>query len=172
MLQAGSEEIAVTKQLISAFLFTLALAAAAPNPVTWKITDGPVTPLMVGTNFSVTLTATVAPGWRFYSMKPVAQGPAPTRIWVNPGQPFPLAGIIWATTPRTLQDRTFHKEMETYEGEAQFLLPLRVPFHTVTGSQMLVVSLTYQACNDKTCLPPKTVQITQALEITLPSAGF
>ena len=172
MLQAGSVEIRVMKELISAFLFTLGLAAAPANPVTWKITDGPVQPLMVGTKFSVTLTATVKPGWRFYSMKPEAHGPAPTRIWVNPGQPFPQAGIIWATTPLARQDPAFHKKMETYEGEAQFLLPLRVPFHTVSGSQMLVVTLTYQACNDKTCLPPKTVEITQAIEITLPSAPF
>lgn len=153
------------KRLISAFLFTIALAAAPPDPVAWKITNGPVTPLKPGTKFNVTLTATVTPGWHFYSMKAVAEGPIPTQIWVNPGQPFVQAGIIWATTPRTQQDPTFNKEVETYEGEAQFTVPLRVPSNTNTGSQMLVVNATYQACNDKICLPPKTVKVTQAIDI-------
>lgn len=153
------------KRLISAFLFTLALAAAPPDPVTWKITDGPVTPLKPGTKFNVTLTATVTEGWHFYSMKPVAEGPTATRIWVDPGQPFPQAGIIQATTPRIQQDPTFDKEVETYEGEAQFTMPLRVPSKTDTGSQMLVVNVSYQSCNDKICLPPKTIMLTQAIEI-------
>lgn len=155
----------MTKRLISAFLFTLALTAAPPDPVTWKITDGPVTPLKPGARFNVTLTATVTPGWHFYSMKPVAEGPTPTRIWVADGQPFPQAGAIWATTPRTLQDPTFDKEVETYEGEPQFKVPLRVPSNTDTGSLMLVVNVSYQACNDKICLPPKTIKVTQAIDV-------
>jgi thiol:disulfide interchange protein DsbD len=165
-------EIAVMKGLISAFVFTLALAAAPPDPVAWKITDCPVKPVNAGTNFSVTVMATVTPGWRIYSTKSVARGPTATRVWVNPGQPFPPAGIIRATTPHRLQDPAFNKEMEAYEDEAQFFLPLRVPFNADTGSQMLVVRLTYQACNDKTCLPPKTVRIAQAIEITRPSPGL
>lgn len=160
------------KVLISVFLSTLALAAAPPDPVTWKITDGPLRPVKVGTNFSVTLTATVAPGWRIFSMEPAAVGPTPTRLWVTPGQPFPQAGLIRASTPSMLQDPAFHEKVEAYEGEAWFLLPLRVPFNSDTGSLMLVVSLTYQACNDRACLPPKTVNIPQAIEITPRSAPF
>jgi hypothetical protein len=165
-------ETAAMKVLISAFLFTLALAATSPDPVTWKITDEPLRPVKVGTNFSVTLLATVTPGWRIYSMKPVVGGPTPTRIWVTPGQPFPQAGLVRASTPNTLQDPAFHEKVEAYEGEAWFLLPLRVPFNSDTGSLMLVVSLTYQACNDKTCLPPKTINIPQAIEIVPRSAPF
>jgi DsbC/DsbD-like thiol-disulfide interchange protein len=156
----------VTKKLISAFLFTLALAAAPPDPVTWKITNGPVTPLKTGAKFNVTLTATVTEGWHFYSMKPVEEGPTPTRIWIADGQPFLQAGGIKATTPRIQQDPTFGKEVETYEGEASFEMPVRIPSSIDPGSQMLVLNATYQACNDKICLPPKTIKLTQAIDIT------
>lgn len=162
----------MTRKLISAFLLTLAFAAAQPDPVTWKITDGPVTPLKPGARFKVTLTATVTPGWHIYSMKQVGDKPAPTRVWVADGQPFPQAGIVWATTPRTLLDPTFDKQMETYEGEAQFVVPLRVPFNTDTGSQMLVVNVAYQACKDKDCLPPATLKVTQAIDVRRPNPGF
>lgn len=160
------------KRLICAFLFTFALAAAPPDAVTWKITDGPEVPVKPSAKFKVTLTATVTPGWRIYSVKPVAQGPAPTRIWVAEGQPFPQAGVVWATTPRMLQDSTFNKELETYEGEAQFVVPLRVPFNTDTGSLMMVVNVSYQACNEKICLPPQTIKLTRAIYVRRPSPGF
>ena len=156
----------MTKRLVFALLFTLALAAAPPDPVSWKITNGPVTPLKPGSRFNLTLTATVTPGWHFYSMKPVAQGPTPARIWIADGQPFLQAGVIKATTPRTEQDPSFNMELEIYEGEASFDMPVRIPLSIATGSQMLVVNASYQACNDKICLPPKTVKVTQAVDIT------
>ncbi len=59
-------------------------------------------------------------------MKPLEDGPLPTRIWLAEGQPFQLAGPIKGDEPPTLQDSTLHMDVELYEGAAAFTLPLKV----------------------------------------------
>jgi thiol:disulfide interchange protein DsbD len=151
---------------ILATLATLALTAAAPDPVEWKLMDGPARPLKLGDRFTVRLVAQVQPGWHMYSMKTVADGPIATRIWLGEGQPFRLAGNVKAAEPMLIQDPSFNMEVETYEGEASFMLPLRVTARSDPGSQILLVTASYQSCNNKICLPPKTIKVSLPVEIT------
>jgi hypothetical protein len=89
----------------------------------------------------------------------VEDGPVATRIWVADGQPFQLADSIKSSPPETLQDPSFNMEVELYEGEASFLLPLKVAAGAPAGAQTLIVNASYQSCNNKICLPPKTVKV-------------
>ncbi len=154
------------KILLFGAILALALAATPPDPVEWKLSDGPVRSLKAGARFTVKLAGKVQPGWHMYSMKSLVGGPVPTRIWINDAQPFLLAGTIRADAPMLAQDPSFNMEVETYEGEASFLLPLRVAGDVEPGSQVLPVNVSYQACNNKICLPPKTAKVTLAIDIT------
>ena len=58
-----------------------------------------------------------------------------------------------------MQDASFGMEVELYEGEAVFTLPVKVAAGAAPGAQKLVVSASYQSCNNKVCLPPKTVKV-------------
>jgi thiol:disulfide interchange protein DsbD len=147
------------KKLLCAALAAVWLAAAPPNPVAWKLADGPAKPVKAGARFTVKLTARIQEGWHFYSMKPIEDGPVPTRIWLAEGQVFQLAGPIKADEPRTLHDPTLHMEVELYEGEAAFSLPLRVAPGTAAGTRNLVVNAQSQSCNNSMCLPPATVKV-------------
>jgi thiol:disulfide interchange protein DsbD len=146
------------KSLIFAGLMAACLAAAPADPVAWKLTP-PAAPVKAGARFTVKLLAAVQGGWHMYSLKPVAEGPIATRIWVAEGQPFALAGSVQAPEPQTMQDASFGMEVELYEGEVEFGLPVRVAAGAAPGVQKLVVSASYQSCNDKLCLPPKTVKV-------------
>ena len=143
-------------------LLTAALAAcltAAPaDPVTWTLNLQPA-PVKAGARFTVKLLAVVQEGWHMYSLKPMDEGPIPTRIWMAEGQPFSLSGAVRAPEPRVMQDPSFGMEVELYEGEAVFTLPVKVAPGTAPGAQKLVVSASYQSCNNKLCLPPKTVKV-------------
>jgi thiol:disulfide interchange protein DsbD len=147
--------------------FTAALAAglwaAPPDPVTWKLAPPPK-PVKAGAAFQVTLTAAIEPGWHLYSLKPVAEGPIPTRIWVAEGQVFRLTGPVGADEPETVQDPALGMEVEMYEGQASFTLPLEAPGGSA-GAQKLVVNASYQSCNNKLCLPPKTVKVELPLTV-------
>jgi thiol:disulfide interchange protein DsbD len=134
------------------------MGAAAPDPVSWKLEGAGTKPVRAGSRFQVKLTAAVEQGWHLYSLKPVADGPVPTRIWIAEGQPFMLAGAIQAAEPISVQDAALNMEVEMYEGEATFTIPVQAAPGSA-GAQKLVVSASYQSCNNRLCLPPKTVKV-------------
>jgi hypothetical protein len=147
------------KILTCVILLALSLAGAAPDPVAWKLADAPARGVKPGARFTVNLVARIEEGWHLYSMKHVEDGPVATRIWLAEGQQFQLADAIKGSPPETLQDPSFNMEVELYEGEASFALPLKVAASASAGVQTLVVSASYQSCNNKICLPPKTVKV-------------
>jgi len=146
------------KLLMTATMAAL-LMAAPVDPVAWKLQNAPAAPVNAGARFNVKLLAEVQDGWHFYSLKPLAEGPIPTRIWIAEGQPFSLAGAVQSPDPQVMQDPSFGMEVELYEGEAVFMLPVRVAPGAPPGAQKLAVSASYQSCNNKLCLPPKTVKV-------------
>ena len=146
------------KTLAFAALAAITVAAAPPDPVAWKVQEGPTKPLKAGARFTVKVAAKIQDGWHMYGLKPVADGPIPTRIWIGDG-PAQLAAAIQGTEPQTLVDPSFNMEVQLYEGEADFTLPLRVAAAAPDGAQRIVVNASYQTCDNKICLPPKTVKI-------------
>jgi thiol:disulfide interchange protein DsbD len=146
------------QKLLFAAAMAASLMAAPADPVAWTL-NPPVASVKPGARFTVKLLAAVQDGWHLYSLKPMAEGPIPTRIWIPEGQPFSLSGTVQAPDPRVMQDASFGMEVELYEGEAVFTLPVKVAPGTAPGVQKLVVSASYQSCNSKICLPPKTVKL-------------
>lgn len=147
------------RRLLFAASLAACLMAAPADPVAWKLQLLPDAAVKAGARFTVKLQATVQEGWHLYSLKPMAEGPIPTRIWIVEGQPFTLAGSIQAPDPQVMQDPSFGMEVELYEGEAVFTIPVRIVAGVAPGLQKLIVSTSYQSCNNKLCLPPKTVKV-------------
>jgi DsbC/DsbD-like thiol-disulfide interchange protein len=141
-------------------------STAAPDPVTWGFEGAPAKPVKAGSRFSLTLVAHIQEGWHLYSLKPMEEGPIPTRIWLPDGQPFALAAAVGAPAPEVRQDPSFNMEVELYEGEAAFTLPLAVAAGTPSGARALTVNASYQTCNNKLCLPPKTVKVEVPLTVS------
>ncbi len=135
-------------------------------PVQWAITaPAAKSQVAAGRKIAVTLAASIAPGWHLYSLKKLDGGPIPTSIALPEGQPFRLAGAIDAAAPLTKFDDTFQMDVESYEGTAEFVLSVEAVKGTQAGPATLAVNARYQACDDKQCLPPRTVKIELPLEI-------
>jgi thiol:disulfide interchange protein DsbD len=152
------------KIIVFAAAMAVSLAAAVADPVAWKL-ETPPAAVKPGARFHLKLVATVNDGWHMYSLKPMAEGPIPARIWIPEGQPFTLAGAVQAPDPQIVRDPSFGMEVEIYEGEAVFTLPVKVAAGAAPGARTLVVSASYQSCNDKLCLPPKTVKVEVPISI-------
>jgi len=142
------------------------MLAAPPDPVAWKLEGAPAKPVSAGARFSVKLVAKIQDGWHMYSMKPVEDGPIPTRVWLAEGQVFRQAGAIKADEPETVQDPTLNMEVELYHGAASFVVPVQVPAGAAAGTQNLAVSASYQTCNNSICLPPKTIKVEAPVIVT------
>ena len=105
------------------------------------------------------LTATIEEGWHLYSLKQLEGGPIATQIAVPPPQQFKLAGMIDAPVPLTAHEEAFDMSVEFYFGEVEFILPIEVNRDAKPGPHNLAVTARYQACDNKQCLPPKTVRL-------------
>src|SRR5262245_46697072 len=136
------------------------------NPITWELkAETPARPLKLGETFTAQLTAQIAAGWHLYSSNQSPDGPRPTRITLPAEQSFKLAGEIGAPPPRTALDENFGFETSFYEKSATFTLPVSVAEGVLQGRNQLWVNAYFQTCNDRLCLPPKTVQLLAAINV-------
>jgi thiol:disulfide interchange protein DsbD len=150
-------------------------AAAQDDPIGWTLAKTPAS-ATAGQTFRIELTATIEAGWHLYSLSQGPGGPIATRISVPQGQMFTLDGAIDAPPPHVAFDSGFNMDTETYSEKTIFTLPIKVGTQA-SGKQVLRVQAYYQTCNDKFCLPPKTVKMETPIEVTggsgaaAPSAG-
>jgi thiol:disulfide interchange protein DsbD len=128
--------------------------ASKEGPVTWKLSAASTT-LTSGATSSVTLAATIAPGWHIYAMKQSAGGPPPLEIDLAPGA-FRLARALTASKPEDKFDPGLGAFVSLYEEHAEFVLPVTTSAGTKPGAQSVVVDARYQACNASICLPLRT----------------
>ena len=150
-------------------LFLFAGIAQAQNPVTWSLKSNASGSLKPGDKFTAKVTAQIQTGWHLYSLTQGGGGPVPTRITVPDGQPFKLAGVPIGPRPRVAMDPNFEINTETYEGAVTFTVLMSVAADATVGEQTLNVNVRFQTCNDKNCLPPRTVKLTAP--VTLVALG-
>jgi len=141
----------------------LAADAAAQDPVQWSAKVAAKT-IRGGATFDVALTAKIDDDWHIYSVTQAAGGPVPTSVTI--GTPFARAGAIRGPDPASAYDPNFELRTETYDGTITLIVPVRAS-QTATPSK-LHVGVTYQACTERLCLPPRTVTLSVAVPITTP----
>ncbi len=143
--------------MMRAILLAGVAVAAAQNPVTWSLTrdgNGAVAP---GKTITLVVTAQIETGWSLYSITQPPGGPIPTRLSMPAGQPFAQEGAIVSDPPERKRDETFDMEVEYHAGDVSFRIPARVSASAAAGEHKVKVEARYQSCNEKICLPPKTV---------------
>ncbi len=168
-MEQGGSESSMNKGSSWFFVFLVALwgafsvPAQAQNPVKWsalaKTTDA-----RAGEIATVELKAVMEAGWHIYAPTTPEGGPIPTEIKIAPGTKTTIAGKIAQPKPERKMDAGFGIETETFEKEVTFGVPLKV-----AGDAKTLVKGTfrvrYQACNERLCLPPKTVSVPFEIKI-------
>ena len=87
-----------------------------------------------------------------------------TNLQVESPAGWPAAEISYPTG----ELKTFafaDKPISVYEGEVAIMAHLEIPADTPAGSWPLEATLTYQACDDRSCLPPVDANVTVTLTI-------
>jgi thiol:disulfide interchange protein DsbD len=147
-----------------ALLLAVAVLTAVENPVAWSFKTVPKKPVKSGENFTLRLDAVIEHGWHLYSIDQPSGGPIATEISLASGPPFEL-GVVTGPKPHLLFDSNFDMQVGFYAEKAEFSLPVKVGPDAATGRQTLVVEARYQSCNDKLCLPPKTVTLEAPVDV-------
>jgi len=134
------------------------------DPVSYSVTGAPEK-VKAGEIFEVTVKASIEGKWHLYSVAndPDA-GPYPTQFSsANPA--MAIAGNIVESEPKIELDPNFDAELGWHTREATFTIPVAFR-EDASGSSMIDLEVLYQVCDDKSCLPPKTKSITQAITIS------
>src|SRR5436190_1968211 len=155
------------KSINLAFLiFVFALLSAAQEPSHWTLSiDKQVGQLKAGESIKAQLKADLDEGWHLYALDQPIGGPIPTSIKITDGSPFVLDGEITSPKPVVRPDQNFvvdGKPIDTKFFERSVTFGITSKANADTSADAFGVSVRFQLCNDKFCLPPKTLKITTA----------
>ncbi len=148
-------------------LFLAAPLAAQEHPITWSLVKPPVR-ATAGAMVTARLRAVIPPGWHLYSITQGPGGPVPTSITTPPGAAFTIAGAIGAPDPDVAPDKNFDILSETYADSTTFIIPLMA---RTAGVTTLALSVAYQTCTDRYCLPPTSDLVTTPITVGAAAAG-
>ena len=119
--------------------------------------------IAAGATAAATLKIQLSPGYHINSNTPSDQYLIPVRLtWV--GAPLEVAGVDYPKG--TLERYQFsEKPLSVYTGDFSLVTRFKAAANAPKGSHKLTGKLRYQACNETTCFPPKTVPVELPVDI-------
>lgn len=143
------------KHSIRIFTFLLFLllhpVVKAQHPVNWSFSSKKVGDKL----YEVHLTAEVEEPWHIYSQFSPPGGALPTSITINKNPLVLLQGGIKEHGKLNKKfEEVFGMEVKYFEGSVTFIQLVRL---RATVKTNLSGNLEFMVCNDRECLPPKTV---------------
>ncbi|HUD71820.1 MAG TPA: DUF255 domain-containing protein, partial [Dongiaceae bacterium] len=121
----------------------------------WSEPDGPVRP---GEVARATVRLTIKSGWHINSSKPTLDYLIGTKVQVTETGGATVEGIDYPEG-HLVRLAFADEQLSVYEKEVAITPRLRTPRDAAAaGGVDVVARLTYQACSDKACLPPETVE--------------
>ena len=140
------------------FLF-VAMGISAQNPVTWTFTSKK----LANGNFEIHMTATMEKGWHLYSQtQPDDAIAMPTTFTITSN---PLIEVVGKIREEGKMEKFHDKELDLsanqYSKSVNFVQTVKLKGKIKTS---FTGSVEYQTCDDKKCLPPKTVNFKVALD--------
>jgi len=140
------------------FLFAT-MAISAQNPVTWTFTSKK----LADNSYEIHMVATIEKGWHLYSQTQpddAVAGPTVFTITSNP-----LIELVGKIKEDGKLEKFHDKELEIsanqYSKTVNFVQIVKLKGKVKTSFSG---SVEYQTCDDKKCLPPKTVNFKVALD--------
>ena len=133
-------------------ILTVAVAQAQLNPVSWKFSSKKISDKV----YEIHMTAVISSGWHLYSQtQPEDAIAIPTKFSFGKN---PLVKVDGKTAESGKLEK-FHDasvDISAYQYSKTVTFVQKVTLKAAAKTN-ISGSVTYQACNDKECLPPKTV---------------
>jgi hypothetical protein len=105
------------------------------------------------------IPVTVQPGYHVNSNTPSEEFLIPLRLtWKSTGAL--QAGAVTYPKPNLEKYEFSEKPLSVFTGKFELTVPLKAPPDAPVGPGAAVGQLRYQACNDRACFPPKTLEVT------------
>jgi Disulphide bond corrector protein DsbC len=147
------------KALILGLLIMGAFSSKAQlNPISWSFTAKKI----ADKTYEIHMKATIQTSWHLYSQKQPADAIAiPTSFTINPNPLFTLDGKIKELGKmEVMNDASLGVSANQYSNTVDFVQKIKLKANVKTSFSG---SVEYQTCDDKKCLPPKTVRYNVAI---------
>ena len=148
---------------ILAFAFLTAAASGKRAPVV-SFPEPAVVELKVGGKTEATLTAHVQKGFHVQANPASESYLIPTKLELQPADGITTGKPIYPKgKPYRLKGAS--DDLSVYEGAIQIKIPLEAQATMKPGEHVLRGKLTYQACDERSCLPPASVPVEFQVQI-------
>ncbi len=155
---------------VSLLIIITAPTLFAQEVATWSasIEQSSVKP---GDQVVVKVKAVINEKWHIYSATPMEEGPEATSIEFSASSALKRKGAIRQPKPIVKFDEAFSLNTEFFEKKVTFSVPAVVKSNAKPGEQKAIVEVTFMACNDRLCIPPKTIEVPLSLTVTEADPG-
>lgn len=133
-------------------LSLVVFSQAQLSPVSWSVSYAD----LPNNEGELTFKAKIDPKWHIYSQRPTDAGPIPTSFSITPNAGFELIGKVQEADAHEEFVAAFDAKVFIFEKEALFKQKIK---RKSTAGSTISASVEYMTCNDRQCLPPKTVDL-------------
>jgi DsbC/DsbD-like thiol-disulfide interchange protein len=138
-----------------ASLYQFAFAQSAPKVLTVAAPQS--ISAKAGETTKAALSVTVASGYHANSNKPADAYLIPLQLTWTPG-PLTAASVVFPKAQT--QNLGFSaKPVSVFTGTFDIVTQFKVASDAVPGTSTAIGKLHYQACDDRSCLPPATIEV-------------
>lgn len=153
--------VAVLFVILSTFLF------AQDDIISAKL-DLPITELKAGSQTDISIILEIKEGWHVNSASVLDEYSIPTQISLKNNKNFKLNDIKYPQGE--IKKISWGGSMSLYEGTVNIPAVLFVDKDLSSGSYDLEFEISYQACNDITCMSPETKSLIANIHVSSTSA--
>jgi len=145
--------------LFFSLVFLMTTAFAQLNPVTWTFSAKKIN----DKTYEIRLSATIQNGWHLYSQtQPQDAIAIPTTIFIKKNPLLSFDGKVKEIgNLEKYKDESLGVSAHQYSNKVDFVQVVRLKTKAKTN---VSGSVKFQTCNDKKCLPPKTINFNLALK--------
>ena len=148
-------------RLLPLVVATALFAQMAPQ---LKVESQPTVKVKRGTLSTVTLKVSLPPGFHANSATPTDPNLIPLVLkWT--GGPLTGAAITYPKPQLEQYSFTAGKSISVVTGDFSFVTKFQVPASAAQGPATETGTIRYQACNDRMCFPPKTVNVNLTVDV-------
>jgi hypothetical protein len=151
-----------SKHLLKPTLLCAILAIAQTNP---QLSITPPDQLIIkrGATATVKVTATLSEGFHLNSHTPPEDYLIPLSLKWAPGA-VEAADVVYPP-PQALKVPFDPKPLSVLTGKFEIATKFKTAAGAAVGPSAVTGKLRYQACNDKSCFPPKTLEVKLPVEV-------
>jgi Disulphide bond corrector protein DsbC len=148
--------------LMSAILLPSCVPGHSQLPtdiVQWRVDEDSSHSVHRGAISALRVDAHIKEGWHVYGSAQLEGGPTPLKASLEENPIASLSGKIDGSEPLKLHDTSFNLETTAYKTDFFLTIPVRLKSDAPSGVGAIPVSIRYQSCSDRTCMPPKTIHL-------------